>query len=254
MVGGVYDASSTPAHVARGYDERTVPLRIRERLPNVRLIAILRDPVRRAFSHYQMALMNGLERRPFEGAIEELLRPGSLERSRLHPAESTGYVAWGEYGRILTGYFDVFPREQILVVFTDELDRAPERLMQRVQTFLGVSPDIVPDNVGKRYREGGATRRFSRLSPDAVQDAVARNPGTRLLWHTLPRAGRHRIERGFAHISYRLDLWNQGGKADVCGPTTATVARLREHYRQDTARLAALLGANPPWHTPASTT
>jgi hypothetical protein len=254
MVGGVYDASFTPVQVAGRYDERTVPLRIRERLPNVRLVAILRDPIRRAFSHHQMALMNSLEQRPFDHAIDDLLRPESLIHSRQHPGETTGYVTWGEYGRILAGYLDVFPREQVLVVFTDELERAPERLLQRVQEFLDVSPDIIPDNVGRRYREGGTKRRFARLSPDAVQGAVAQNPATRFLWHALPQAARYRVDRGFAHMSYVVDLWNQRGEARVGDPKPATLARLREHYEQDTEQLVALLGTKPPWHELATTT
>jgi hypothetical protein len=247
MVGGVYDASLTAAEVAASYDERTVPLRIRECVPNVRLIAILRDPVERARSHHQMTLMNGRERRPFEEAIDELLRPESLKLSRQYPKESTGYITWGEYGRILAGYFDVFPREQILVVFTDELERTPERFLQRVHEFLGVSPDVVPENLEKRYRESSSTRRFGWLSPDAVQRGVTRNRTTRALWHALPQGARHRMDRQFGHLAYRIDLWNQRGEANLDVSETTTVIRLREHFEQDSARLAELLGEIPPW-------
>src|SRR5690349_13410408 len=44
MVGGVYDAAIRDGE-DRHDDERTVPLRIRDYLPEVRLVAILRDPV-----------------------------------------------------------------------------------------------------------------------------------------------------------------------------------------------------------------
>ena len=109
MVGGVYKASLAQPGGTDHYDrESTVPSRIHERLPHVRLIAILRDPVARAISHHQMAVMNGLDKRTFNDAIDELLRPESLRDARQHPQETTGYVAWGEYGRILAAYFDVF--------------------------------------------------------------------------------------------------------------------------------------------------
>lgn len=264
MVGGVYEAAITRAAGPR-HDERTVPLRIREQLPDVRLVAILRDPVERARSHHRMALMNGFERRPFDEAIRELLRPESLAQSRQRPEVNTGYVTWGEYGRILAGYLDVFPREQILVVFTEELERAPERLLRRVHEFLDVTPDFIPDNLGIRYRAGRVERRFSWMSPSAgswpspygdLRRAVIGNPVMRTLWHALPEVGRHRINRGISHTLYRLDLWNQrGGASTNTGALKpATMPELREHFARDTDRLAVLLGDVPPWQRSAGAT
>ena len=124
MVGGLLDEPN-PTRAGERHDERTVPLRIRAHSPEVRLVAILRDPVQRALSHHRMSLMEGIERRPFDRAIEELLQDDALVQARQEPRETTGYIAWGEYGRILTGYFDVFESEQILFVFTDELKHDP---------------------------------------------------------------------------------------------------------------------------------
>src|SRR5205807_7414257 len=118
MVGGLWEQPNRRSDGGRMYDERTVPLRIRELLPETRLIAILRDPVERARSHHRMAVMNRIEERTFERAIDDLLQTDALADARREPREQTGYVAWGEYGRILAGYFDVFSPEQILIVFT----------------------------------------------------------------------------------------------------------------------------------------
>jgi hypothetical protein len=253
MVGGVYDVTDTPAEIASLYDARTVPLRIREQLPDVRLVAILRDPAERAISHYQMALMGGLEQRPIDTALTELLRPESLRRSRRYPEESAGYITWGEYGRILTGYLEVFPRKQIMVVFTDELERAPERLLRRVHEFLGVSTDVVPDNLGIRYREGATARRFSRLNPSAVQQAATGSRIARAAWHLAPQGARRRIDRSFAHITYNLELWNRRPGAEKKRPHTETLLRLRKHYEEDAVQLAAALAITPgalPWYSP----
>jgi hypothetical protein len=81
MVGGVLQATADVA-IKNNYDERTVPLRIHERLPDVRMIAILRDPVERALSHHRMAVMIGRERRSFDDVVGELLRPNALDRAR----------------------------------------------------------------------------------------------------------------------------------------------------------------------------
>jgi hypothetical protein len=251
MVGGVYDASLTPITVAALYDERTVPLRIREHLPDVRLVALLRDPVKRALSHHRMAVMNGDERRTFDEAIDELVRPESLAHSRKHPRETTGYVTWGEYGRILAGYLDVFPREQILILFSTDLECHPERVLRRVHEFIRVTPGIMPDNLGTRYREGGATRRFFAWSPYSLQASLTRSQGARALWHMMPESGRRWCDRQLAHVAYQTDLWNRRAGLEPTEPTEATVARLREHFEHDTDRLASLLGEMPPWRQPA---
>ncbi len=246
MVGGVYDGARS--------DERTVPLRIRERLPDVRLIAILRDPVERARSHHQMAVMTGIERRTFDQAIEQLLHPSAMKRSRELPEETNGYVAWGEYGRILGGYFDVFPREQIVVVFTDELEREPERVVSRLQDFIGVAADYVPDNIGERYRTGATRRRIKWLQPHAAQESVASSRLLRGLWHSLPERGRRHIDDGFMRTAYSLDLWNRQSRSPGNDPAAVTLQRLKEHFACDSDRLAALLNTTLPWQpqtTPA---
>ena len=185
--------------------------------------------------------MMGLDRRSFDEAIDDLLRPESIESSRQLPDEATGYVAWGEYGRILAGYFDVFPREQILVVFTNELEGSPDQLMRRVQGFIGVNPDSLPDNLGKRYRMGGTERRFPWMSPDAMQRAVAQSSVTRGLWHLLPKDGRRRIDHIFRHTAYLVDLWNRRNGQSIVDTSDYTRNRLYEHFVQDAAQLSEIL-------------
>jgi hypothetical protein len=252
MLGGLPDQPN-PNSGGESYDERTVPLRIHERIPDARLIAILRDPVARARSHHRMASMEGIETRRFDEAIDAQLRPEALAAARRQPSESTGYVVWGEYGRILSGYFDVFPREQMLVLFTEELEQTPELLLRRIFEFLGVRSDFRPDNVGRKYRVGGAERRFSwlgtyaSLSPFAVQRALTRNTASRGLWHALPESTRRQIDRVFGRLAYRLDLWNRRADSDTADPEGAASERLREHFASDEAQLAGLIGIAPPW-------
>ena len=249
MVGGVYSPEQRSG-TAPDYDERTVPRRIRQRLPDVKLIAILRDPVARAQSHHRMMTMTGAERRSFDEAIAELLEEGALRRSRAMPSETTGYVTWGEYGRILTGYSDVFPRCQMFIASSNELEHEAEQLLARMHKFLGVS-DLMPDNVGVRYREGGSARRFQRANPDGAVEGVARNRVARSLWHMLPDSSRDGLSRGYAAAAYRIDLWNRRSAEKGDTPSEATVKRLQEHFARDTDHVAMLLGKSPPWHPAA---
>ena len=252
MVGGLWEQPN-PVAGETAYDEHTVPRRIRERLPDARLIAILRDPAERALSHHRMAVMNEIETRPFAQAVDELLRPEALEQARREPREVTGYVAWGEYGRLLTGYFETFSEGQILVTFTEDLERDPEGLLRRVYGFLGVRSDFTPENIGARYRVGATERRLSwlgtdsRLNPWTLQRALTGSTAAKGLWHALPEPARRRIDRGFGRISYKMDLWNRRTKVDSSEADRTTLERLRAHYEHDARKLATLLGTDPPW-------
>lgn len=235
---------STPAAVT---DVRTVPLRIREQLPDVRLIAILRDPVQRARSHHAMAFFEGWETRPFDQAIEELLQPAALEAARREIHEITGYVVFGEYGRILGGYLDVFPREQLLVLFLSDLEADPHSVLRRIFEFLGVDADFVPDNVGVRYLAGTASRRIQWLDLYAFQSAVSSNTLARRTWHSLPERTRRQLDAQYQHIKLRTWLWNRRPSVRPTEGDTETERRLRTHFEADAVRLANLLGVTPPW-------
>jgi hypothetical protein len=253
MCGGLLDQPN-PTHDGERHDERTVPERIRARLPEVRLVAVLRDPVERARSHHRMATMERLETRSFTEAVDQLLEPRALESARLEPRETSGYVSWGEYGRILAGYRDVFPREQLLVLFTEDLERDPEAALRRIFLFLDVGPDFVPENLGERYRQGASQRRvgwlgtYSALSPWAIQRAATRAAPLRALWHGLPQRHRRRIDGAFGDLAYRLDLWNRRTAEPGEATEAATLSRLREHFAIDHLTLEEMLGMSAPWH------
>jgi hypothetical protein len=246
------------------YDARTVPARIRERLPDVRLIAILRDPVARAVSHHRMLVSRGQDRRSFDEAMKEMLTPEALRSARAEPADATGRVVMGEYGRLLEGYFEMFPREQILVVFTQELEDAAAQLLHRIHEFIGVRADFEPENIGARYHVGAAAGRgfswaspstwltpSSPVSPQGLQRALRRNRASRALWHALPIAQQRRLRRPYERVAGRVHMRNWRASPNEVSantpPTPATLQRLREHYEPDGRRLAEMIGEPLPW-------
>lgn len=134
-----------------------VPERIHDLIPDVRLIALLRDPVERAISHYFHERRKGRETLPIMEAMQ-------AEEERLEPAMQAqdyksdvfrrcSYKSRGIYHRQLERYLARFPRENLLVLDSDELFRAPTEAIRQVLGFVGVDPDVgVPDleprNVG----------------------------------------------------------------------------------------------------------
>lgn len=134
-----------------------VPRRVRAVLPDVRLVAVLRDPVARAISGYHHAVRMGHERRPIEEALDpaaaEPLAPPRDEAwydAPSCPLRLRGYLARGHYADQLERWFEVFPREQVLVCDLAEL--ATGEAAGRVFAFLGLPAGTraaVPDrNVG----------------------------------------------------------------------------------------------------------
>jgi hypothetical protein len=121
------------------------PQRVAQMLPGARLIALLRNPVERAFSHYQHEVALGREELSFEDAIdrEDERMQGEVERMLRDPTYFSRawwnytYVARGRYAEQLDRWFAAFPRERLLVLLTDELAADPAGTYRRVLDFLG---------------------------------------------------------------------------------------------------------------------
>ena len=114
--------------------------RMHAHLPQVKLVFILREPASRAYSNWAWSRMNGMETEEFEAALvleEERERqvPDRLRYARPH-----AYFSRGLYARLLTPYFDRFPRRQVLCLKFDDIIRAPGSLAARLHGFLGVVP------------------------------------------------------------------------------------------------------------------
>jgi hypothetical protein len=111
-----------------------VPARIREHVPDARLMCILRNPVDRTLSHYLHNVWRGREARPFSVATA----PGS------------NLVKTSRYGWQLDHYLAHFPAEQILLLTTEELGADPQWTLRRALRFIGAD-DRVPIDTSQRH-------------------------------------------------------------------------------------------------------
>ncbi len=118
-----------------------VPGRVRRAVPDAKLIALLRNPVDRAFSQYQMNVRKGFEPLPFEEAIDR-----EPERLRLAADRSTtqwrysSYLARGLYAEHLEWWLAAFPRGQLLVLRSEDFFARPEEGLAEALAFLGLPP------------------------------------------------------------------------------------------------------------------
>lgn len=124
------------------------PERARAVVPRARLVAVLRDPVDRAYSQYQHEVALGREPLSFEEALaaEEERTRGEVERLTADPRAFSRawwdhtYAARGLYAEQLEHWLAAFPREQLLVVTTDELGGRPAETYASILAFLGAAP------------------------------------------------------------------------------------------------------------------
>jgi Sulfotransferase family len=148
--GGVLAGESTPFYL---YD-RDAQHRIAATVPEARLIAVLRDPVDRAYSNWTHLWSDGLE--PVPDFIEAL----RLEDERVARgyAPFWHYTRLGRYGEQLQHLYTLFPREQVLVLRYRQLAEEPDKTLATVCQFLGIDlhPGVrtQPDNVHPYVRPG----------------------------------------------------------------------------------------------------
>jgi hypothetical protein len=130
-----------------------VPQRIMEALPNIKLVLLLRNPVTRAYSHYQGNLRKGHEKLSFEEAIEQeesrlLGEKDAIIADQHYPMYKYlvySYLARGRYVEQVRHWLKTFPREQILILRSEDLFNNPQEVYTRVLAFLGLS-DWEPEN------------------------------------------------------------------------------------------------------------
>jgi Sulfotransferase domain len=132
-------------------------VRMQEVLPEAKIIVILRDPVARAFSHYQHQKTRHRDRRSFAAAVGEIIDSGTLA-AEPGAALAAGappmldYISRGYYALQLESLWQVYPREQTLILDSAELFEDTSAVCHKVFRFLGLEPIFV--TVDKIYNRG----------------------------------------------------------------------------------------------------
>lgn len=118
--------------------------------PNVKLIVILRNPVLRSFSQYQMQLKFGVEQRSFAELIsseieslKNLSSPSEVDSNYWHTEK--GYLLFGLYFYFIEKWMAVFPREQFLILRSEDFYANPAATLSEVFEFLGVPDYPLPE-------------------------------------------------------------------------------------------------------------
>ena len=145
---------------------------MKEDLPDVKLIVILRNPVDRAYSHYHMILRIYHDAFSFEKAIESepvrrakgwesMIESGKFVLTDYH---KYSYLGRGVYADQLENWFSYFDKEKFLILTTEDFRENSQRTLDQVFDFLEVPPfqleDLRDHNVGNHKPMNEDTRKF----------------------------------------------------------------------------------------------
>ena len=142
-----------------------VPKRMAETVPDARLLYVIRNPVERIRSHYLHDVARGRERRPIAEAV-----PGNMH-----------YLAPSRYALQIEQYLEHFPREQLLVLLSEDLRNDRAATLRRVYRFLGVDPEWETPDQELEYNATGA-----KATPGPLMRAARRIPGASRLRRLAP--------------------------------------------------------------------
>lgn len=192
--------------------------RIYSLYPRTKLIAILRNPIDRAFSQYRNTIKSGeiSEDTPFDRFVEE----------------EVSARAQGLYHVQLERYLRVFPREQMLILIYEDIKKDPIAFMKRIYEFLGIDASFVSSMV---YDEINVARTPKHVFVDRVMHHIAegmRKTGLDKVVHLIRKSGIPDLVR------------NMNTKPQEKSAHTKTFDRVREQafYKEDVEKLSSLLG------------
>lgn len=167
------------------------PQRMAEDTPKVKIIALLRNPTDRAFSHYQHEVRLGHENLDFEQALEA--ESDRLKGERDHMLEDPSYYSFnyahfsyksrGIYIEQIADWMQYFSGEQLLVLSSEDLYTEPARVMMEVQEFLHLPPKTLRKY--KAYNKGSYSEDMEPKLRTHLQEVFA--PHNQRLYRFLER-------------------------------------------------------------------
>ena len=149
-----------------------IPQRVKDGIPDVKLIVSLRNPIDRAYSNYHMFVRIGTEKRTFEDAVfSELKRIEIIKENDNFQIKNPNfsncvefnYLRHGTYVDKLENWLKSFRREQFCIVENKDLSKNPQQVLDKIFEFLNVPHFKLRQeerwNVGKYKKMKESTRK-----------------------------------------------------------------------------------------------
>lgn len=216
--------AGTESYVARGEGSVTYTApgridlaapRIHEAVPDCRLIYMVRHPMRRLESDWKSRLREGRARASINEAVEA----------------DHNLVTFGLYWKHLNTFRQLFPDDQVLVVFLDDFARERIAVLERVFAHIGVSPDFEPPELIAPY-----TPATVRNVDTPLGASVRQVPGFDTLKRLIPKPVVHAAKGMLTKKKQAAAEWDP-----------EILRAVRELYRQDTEALLKHCGKPPDY-------
>jgi hypothetical protein len=198
--------------------KKAVP-QIQAQLPQAKLVAILRDPVERAYSDYLMSIRDWVGNR----------KP--LAEQVIHSADTSHTLLKGRYYDGIKHFLDAFGPEQVKIFLYSDLRKDSDRLMQDLYSFIGVDPTFQANTHKKR--QTAQVPKNQQLNQLLRTHNPVRATAATLLKTVMSESQRQKLRS-------RLIKANSQGK-DALPLTQSDRATLETYYREDILRLQDLL-------------
>jgi hypothetical protein len=228
--GASKDMAIGEASVVYLYFPRT-PERIRHHIPDVKLIAVLRNPIERAYSAYLHLTRDRKE------PLRDFGRALQAEDLRIHNnwGPIWHYKQIGFYYSQLKRYYDTFEREQLRVYLYEDLSKHPKEMLQDIYGFLGVDDTFVPD-VRRRHNVSAVPAHNGWYAMYAFLQS--QSPIKSLVKPLLPEALRRRL---FTQVYGRVSTSPQDQVLAKPPLPLEVQQQLTDIYRNDILRLQELI-------------
>ncbi len=164
-------------------------------IPNAKLIAILRNPLNRAFSAWRYALERGIEKRAFYEAINTELK-GQIFPLNSWLGRQMNYLEHGLYSKQLKRIYAYYKRENVMVLIYEEVINDPLKSIKDVFRFLDITESFIPEFRRENVTLGGQRSRL--LSYFLYKNRPHGHPLWELLRILIPKTLRTRIRNGLA--------------------------------------------------------
>lgn len=214
--------------------------RIAKRLPNIRLIYLMRHPVERAYSHYGHIMQERMIRK----SGEILSFKEALENDR-------EIIDASLYMMQIERYLPLFQRDQFLFLTLDELKSSPATLLQRTQEFLAIKPiDLAARS------EVTANKWGDKVTETRIRGFIKGLQNVRglsgVIKKVLPRATRQQlkdtlIQSNFLNSLFKTGRTDEKNRLSPLSPETREM--LLAEFKEPTKQLEEFLGCElPGWH------
>lgn len=196
----------------------TAAANIAERIPDAKIVMILRNPAERAYSQYRQAVSAGQVRRSFREQVRISMRSRGGRFEVLSPL-----LEFGLYSEQVRRYLGKFPPQNVKIYLYEHYREKPMEILGDLFRFLSVEPAFVPD-LSMRFLEFPSPH-FVSASYFLKRWGIWR----RIKQWTPP---------GF-HGALRTAANRRGGPTPM---EPAVRKELQNYYREDILKLGGLLG------------